>query len=139
MDLHPRLAADCHVLGTTTCGTVLLHRNASVPWFILVPDTSESALYRLPEALRVLVETQWRELAAWVHEHYECDRVNIAAIGNLVPQLHLHVIGRHVGDPCWLGVVWGQPLPERAWNASQLEDLRTHLPRVLGLNAAPKS
>lgn len=131
MQLHPRLAQDTHVLGSTTCGVLLLHRNASLPWFILVPDTTAAALYRMPTEQRQRVEAEWNTIASWAHDHFDCDRVNVAAIGNVVPQLHLHVVARHEGDPCWPGVVWGQPLPEASWSTDQLAELRTALRDVV--------
>lgn len=88
----------------------------------------------MPDAERVLVEKEWNKLAAWVHQKYECDRVNTAAIGNLVPQLHLHTIARHKSDPAWPGVVWGHDLPPAQWEASDLAAVRAELQLKLGLN-----
>ena len=133
MELHPRLAEDCHVLGVTPTGTLLLHRNASVPWFILVPHTEENALYRMPTAERQHIEEEWNGIASWAHAHFGCDRINMAAIGNLVPQLHLHVIARHEGDCCWPGVVWGRDLPPASWTDEQIDDLRAALRSLLPL------
>jgi diadenosine tetraphosphate (Ap4A) HIT family hydrolase len=134
MRLHARLEADCHQLGITDRGLLLLHKNASLSWFILVPDTEAIALYQMPEEERVAVEKDWNALAAWVHERYECARVNVAAIGNLVPQLHLHIVARHESDPCWPGVVWGQPLPEKVWTDEDITSVREEL-REKGLLA----
>lgn len=123
MNLHPRLSADCHILGTTKSGMLLLHKNASVPWFILVPDCDATSLFALSEDQRSPIETEWNQIAAWVHSRYSCDRVNVAAIGNMVPQLHLHIIGRGEGDPVWPGVVWGAALPDKSWSEAQLESI----------------
>jgi diadenosine tetraphosphate (Ap4A) HIT family hydrolase len=133
MRLHPQLAADCHLLGSFEEGQLLLHRNASLPWLLLVPDTEEELLYRIAEPLRSQIIDRWHALAAWMHGHFECDRVNTAAIGNVVPQLHLHIVGRRAGDPAWPGVVWGHPLPDSSWTAKQLEALRAALQTALGL------
>lgn len=123
MNLHPRLSADCHNLGTTKSGMLLLHKNASVPWFILVPDCDATSLFALSEDKRLPIEAEWNQIAAWVHSRYSCDRVNVAAIGNMVPQLHLHIIGRSEGDPVWPGVVWGAALPDKSWSDVQLESI----------------
>jgi diadenosine tetraphosphate (Ap4A) HIT family hydrolase len=106
---------------------LLLHKNASLPWLILVPFTDAIALYQLAGDERSAIEQQWNALAAWVHQRYACKRVNVAAIGNLVPQLHLHIIGRNESDPCWPGVVWGQTLPEATWTPEALAKLSTEL------------
>ena len=104
-----------------------------MPWFILVPDTSIGALYQMPALARVVVEEEWNTLSAWVHKRFECTRVNMAAIGNMVPQLHLHVVGRHEGDPCWPGVVWGQELPKSQWQQSVIVAMTSELGAECGL------
>lgn len=136
MALHPRLEEDCHRLGGSDAGIVLLHRNASLPWFLLVPDTTVTALYQLPREQRVIIEDGWNALAAWVHQRYSCERVNVAAIGNVVPQLHLHVIGRRDDDPCWPDVPWGRTLPPAEWPDEAVAELRDELRRD-GLVGAP--
>lgn len=133
MQLHARLAQDCHILGTGATGTLLLHKNASLPWFILVPATDAVALYQLEAEQRIKIEQEWNALAAWVHDRYQCKRVNVAAIGNLVPQLHLHIIARNEKDPCWPGVVWGQNLPEAVWQSEELAALQSELQAAFAL------
>lgn len=134
MQLHERLAADCHTLGNMATGILLLHKNASLPWFILVPFTEAIALYQLDEEKRILIEKEWNGLAAWVHQRYQCKRVNVAAIGNMVPQLHLHIIARNEEDPCWPGVVWGQSLPDAEWRAQEVASLQEELQGACNLS-----
>lgn len=134
MHLHRQLQADCHTLGASPHGLVLLHRNSSLPWFILVPTTDQLGLYQVPPVQRVAVEQEWNDLALWVHSRFACDRVNVAAIGNLVPQLHLHVVGRRSDDPLWPGVVWGRELPEGKWSKGDLRSFQSELTRDLWLS-----
>ena len=105
--LHPQLAADCHVLGR--CGPihVLLHRTAQLPWLLLVPETTETELHRLPSALRADLDALAGALGEQLLQDFACEKLNVAAIGNVVPQLHLHVVGRRRDDPLWPRVVWG--------------------------------
>ncbi len=110
-ELHPRLAADCHVLGRCGGSHVLLQRNASVPWFLLVPETAALELHDLPNGERTALVGATDALARFVKLHFACDRINVAAIGNRVPQLHVHVVGRWRDDCCWPHVVWGRELP----------------------------
>jgi diadenosine tetraphosphate (Ap4A) HIT family hydrolase len=105
--LHPQLAADCHVLGHCDGNRLLLQRNAALPWFVLVPPTEATELHDLAPPLRARLEAASDRLARFTKRHFRCDKMNIAAIGNLVPQLHLHVIGRRRDDPCWPRPVWG--------------------------------
>ena len=136
MDLHPRLLQDCHILAASQTSIWLLHKNATLPWFILVPKTDEQLLYRIEPGLRAQIEQEWAELAAWIHDRYGCAKVNTAAIGNLVPQLHLHCVGRQVGDPCWPGVVWGQDIAHSDWDEDKLEAIRMDCVERWGLATA---
>lgn len=120
--LHPQLQEDCHVLGRWLECHLLLHRNGSLPWYILVPETQAGELHQLSAGERSLVGQAMDTLARFVLGHHGCERTNVAAIGNRVPQLHIHVVGRWPGDPCWPGVVWGQlPGAEERSDASLAE------------------
>jgi len=106
--LHPRLRADCMVLGELGPCLLLLLNDARLPWFILVPRCEPAELDQLPASFRTEVLAKVQQLSACIRENFEVTRLNIASIGNMVPQLHLHVIGRSPADPFWPGVVWGQ-------------------------------
>jgi diadenosine tetraphosphate (Ap4A) HIT family hydrolase len=106
--LHPTLAADCHALGQWRDIRLLLHKDAHVRWFILVPQTDATEWHELPASLRDQLLTVSSVLGAMLKDDDGCDKVNIAAIGNLVPQFHFHAIGRWKNDPYWPGVVWGR-------------------------------
>ncbi len=93
-DIPPRLRADCHSLGRYALCHLLLHRNAAVPWFILVPETDLPDLLDLPPAERDAAVAESAAVAAFVKDTLGWPKVNFGAIGNLVPQLHLHVVGR---------------------------------------------
>lgn len=99
-----------------------------------MPTTDQLGLYQVPPVQRVAVEQEWNDLALWVHHRFACDRVNVAAIGNLVPQLHLHVVGRRSDDPLWPGVVWGRELPDGKWSEDDLRTFQTELARDLWLS-----
>lgn len=105
--LDPQLAADCHVLGELDAGLLLLLDNALVPWFILVPRTEATELYQLDEEMQGIVWRDINALSEFVHTQFEVVKLNVAAIGNKVPQMHIHVVGRHPDDYCWPDVVWG--------------------------------
>jgi diadenosine tetraphosphate (Ap4A) HIT family hydrolase len=82
-----------------------------VRWFILVPETGATEWHELPAPLREQLLTASSMLGAMLKNDEGCDKVNIAAIGNMVPQFHFHVIGRWKTDPYWPGVVWGRSVP----------------------------
>jgi len=106
--LHPQLSNDCYLLGKVSSSTLLLHKNALVPWFILVPDTDKNELFKLSNEHQQSVTEEISLIARFVEQHFKTDKINIATIGNIVPQLHVHIIGRHTDDFCWPNPVWGQ-------------------------------
>lgn len=116
-ELHPQLRADCHELGRLSLCHVLLHRSAAIPWFILVPETPSPVTewHELRDATRRALEAEALSVSRFLKVRLAADKVNIAAIGNIVPQLHVHVVGRRRDDPCWPGVVWGRVPPEPRW------------------------
>ena len=118
--IHPQLVADCHVLGRLGSSHVLLHRNASVPWFILVPEVAGPDLCDLDPAARQAVEEEAACIGRFVKAYFGVPRINVAAIGNVVPQLHVHVVGRAPGDPCWPRPVWGHLDTVESWGAARL-------------------
>jgi len=103
----PRLEKDCLNLGVLDFSQLLLMNNSLLPWFILLPQTSETELIDLSpvDQLRLLEEINL--LSDFIREHFEITKLNIAAIGNIVSQLHIHVVGRDPSDYCWPDVVWG--------------------------------
>jgi len=105
--LHPQLERDTRRLGSFEHSVVLLHRNAAVPWLILVPDTPETDFLALDLQLRTGLLEEAGHVAEFIRSHFGSVKINFAAIGNLVPQLHLHVVGRSPDDCCWPNPVWG--------------------------------
>ncbi|EXJ14347.1 HIT domain-containing protein [Imhoffiella purpurea] len=130
-ELHPRLMADTHVLCESVSTVLLLMDNALLPWFILVPKTDRTELHRLEPGLRRSVRDETDRLAAFVESEFAPDKLNIATIGNLVPQLHIHVIARYRSDPCWPAPVWGRP-ERRDYEHGQVERLRARVLETMG-------
>jgi diadenosine tetraphosphate (Ap4A) HIT family hydrolase len=106
--LHPRLAADCgHIADLNLC-RVLLMNDQRFPWCILVPRLAGlRELHELSQAdqIRLIREV---DHVSWVLAELPATRkINIGALGNLVEQLHVHVVARHPEDAAWPGPVWG--------------------------------
>jgi diadenosine tetraphosphate (Ap4A) HIT family hydrolase len=125
--LHPQLQTDCHCLGWLSDSHLLLHRNAQIPWFILVPETDLANLLDLPLLQRNAVLDNAKQVSDYLIEVLACPKVNVAWIGNLVPQLHVHVIGRRPNDPCWPKPVWGHLTQSRAYSADDLAAIQARL------------
>ena len=125
--LHPQLLADCHRLGGLSATHLLLHRNAAVPWFILVPETGAANLLDLPVEQRNAVLDDCTRVSDYLTGALGCPKVNVAWIGNLVPMLHIHVIGRRPGDPCWPLPVWGHLETVREYAEQEIRSIRDAL------------
>ena len=107
--LDSQLQKDCIVLGDLEHSLLLLMNNSLVPWFILVPKTDKTELYELASDVQAEVLEEINTISRFVKDEFCIDKLNVAAIGNVVKQLHIHVIGRRDDDYCWPGVVWGRP------------------------------
>lgn len=128
--LHARLARDCHTLGRLNGLHLLVMNNNRVPWFILVPETCAQELFELEPPLQDALHQAVFALSLLTKEAFKAEKINVAAIGNVVPQLHIHVVGRFATDFCWPAPVWGAPggTPYTEAEIARLTDtLRTHL------------
>ena len=105
--LDPRLAADCFVLGDLDDSLLLLMNNARVPWMILVPRVEVDELHELEASQRQALLASACDVASFIKDEFPVEKMNVASIGNIVRQLHVHIVGRDASDYCWPGVVWG--------------------------------
>ncbi|MGF1686689.1 HIT domain-containing protein [Photobacterium japonica] len=106
--LHPRLAADTTVLGNFPLCQVLLSKEALGPWLILVPRKDAlTEIHHLSHEEQCQLMRESSTVAALLEKDYQADKINIGALGNLVPQLHVHHIARFQSDIAWPGPVWG--------------------------------
>ncbi|GMQ45718.1 HIT family protein [Vibrio sp. 10N] len=107
-ELHPQLKKDTTLLGEFPLSLALLHRDNSVPWVILVPKKADlTELHHLPmqEQQQFLVESELVNRA--LETLFTPDKLNFGALGNMVPQLHVHHIARYKDDLAWPGPLWG--------------------------------
>jgi diadenosine tetraphosphate (Ap4A) HIT family hydrolase len=99
-EIHSRLLLDAFRLGRFSFCHVLLHKNAVVPWFILVPETQVVDLLDLPDGLRAAALDEASRVSSFIKQDLKYPKINFAAISNVMPQLHLHMIGRKPDDSC---------------------------------------
>jgi diadenosine tetraphosphate (Ap4A) HIT family hydrolase len=110
--LHPQLAKDCFVIGDLELCRLLLMNDRNYPWCILVPMREEKKdIYELTESEQAQLLKESSQLSHVMMDLFRGKKMNVAALGNMVPQLHIHHIVRRESDACWPKPVWGQVLP----------------------------
>jgi len=106
--LDPRLEADTQLLGAFPLSLLLLSKDANYPWCILVPRReNRREIYQLDQADQQQLLHESCLLAETLSDLFGADKINVATLGNMVPQLHMHHIMRFEGDVAWPGPVWG--------------------------------
>lgn len=123
MQLDQRLANDCERICELANSTLLLMNNALVDWFILVPLCEEIEFTSLPFPQQTAILQEVNLVARFIEHQFSPDKLNIATLGNVVSQLHIHVIGRKKEDPYWPVPVWGQP-ETRSYTESEIEAIQ---------------
>ena len=125
--LDPQLERDSVMTGDLPLCQIQLMNDANYPWLLLVPRRRDvSEIIDLNEADQAQLMREVAQAADVLKALTRCDKINLAAIGNVVPQLHVHVIARFHRDAAWPKPVWGQA-PARAYDAAALQKLLTPL------------
>ncbi|MBT8120087.1 MAG: HIT domain-containing protein [Gammaproteobacteria bacterium] len=127
MKLHPQLEKDCFVIGEFELCTLLLLDDANYPWFILLPNHEGiTEIHQLSETEQQQLMTESMFFSRCLEQVFQADKLNIASLGNMVPQLHIHHIARFKTDACWPAPVWGATEPVK-YKDDQLAALKTRL------------
>ena len=110
--LHPQLLNDTIAVGDLPLSRVLLSKDAGYPWLLLVPRRAGAVeIIDLDAADQAPLMTEIACVSRALKDATGCDKLNVAALGNMVPQLHVHIIARRTGDAAWPGPVWGAKPP----------------------------
>lgn len=121
--LHPQLAADSLLLADWPLCQVRLINDQQYPWFLLVPKVNAvKDIIDLADDQQLQLWQESKQLSHWIRTDYQPDKLNIAALGNVVPQLHLHHIGRFQTDLAWPAPIWGKH-PALPYRPEQLAGL----------------
>lgn len=106
--LDARLQKDTFLIGSAPDMLLLLMNDSRYPWFIIVPSLPNiSEWFDLPESRQIDLHLASVKLGQSIQRAFECEKLNIASLGNIVRQMHVHVVGRHENDAAWPGPVWG--------------------------------
>lgn len=138
--LDTRLAADTVEIGVLPLSRVLLMDDMTWPWCILVPARADiREIHALAAADQLQLMQEISGISAAMQDAFQADKMNVAALGNVVPQLHVHVIARFEADPLWPAPVWGR-LPPRPYPLADrrqcLARLQTAFATVAGFRTA---
>ncbi len=126
-EIHPQLKNDCVLLGRFTLCHLLVAKDANYPWFILVPDrVSIKEIYQLTPKDQKQLLAESSLLSERLMRILNGDKLNVAALGNQVAQLHLHHIVRYQTDPAWPTPIWGK-IAAKPYSESELDDLLSKL------------
>ncbi|WP_415240287.1 HIT domain-containing protein [Zhongshania aliphaticivorans] len=130
-ELHEALARDCAFVGDLALCRLLLMNDKQYPWLILVPrraEMREICDLSGDDQLQYLQESNL--CSAILRSEFGAEKLNIAALGNMVPQLHIHHIARFSSDPAWPKPVWGQ-LPAKPYSIDELQGVVSQLRKVI--------
>lgn len=125
-ELHTQLVKDTATVGDLGLSRVLLSNDAQYPWLILVPMRADIVeLFQLSRIDQQQLLDEISAVSAALAGHFRADKMNVAALGNVVPQLHVHIIARFKEDPAWPRPVWGvvaaQPYTDEALTQRLIE------------------
>ncbi len=108
--LHPRLEKDTFLVTNLPLSRLLLMNDQNFPWLIMVPRRADiQEIIDLPAEDRSLLMEEICLVSEHLRMFFKPDKINVASLGNMVPQLHIHVIARYRNDPAWPNPVWGTP------------------------------
>ena len=137
--LHPQLQRDTTPVGDLGLSRVLAINAADYPWLVLVPRRAGVVEIADLGHEAAALTTEIVEVSRALKAATGCDKLNVAAIGNIVPQLHVHIVGRRNGDPLWPKPVWGAAPPrvaDAAAFAQFVGAIRARLPLTFTAGAA---
>ncbi len=127
-NIDERIQSTCSTLGDWPLSQVLLKNEDVYPWFILVPRIDNvQELFQLIKADRMQLMEEINQLSIIVNDVFKPHKLNIGALGNVVHQLHVHVIARNQGDPLWPQSIWQSSIISTPYNEVRLSQLLTSL------------
>ncbi|MDF1742998.1 MAG: HIT domain-containing protein [Gimesia sp.] len=133
MKLDKRLQADSKHIYELGESTLLLMNNSLVDWFMLVPRCDEIEFTKLTFELQTEILKEINLVAQFIQSQFSPDKLNIATLGNVVSQMHIHVIGRKFNDPYWPAPVWGQA-GSRIYTDDQVTEIKQAFERFFATN-----
>ncbi|WP_339338139.1 HIT domain-containing protein [uncultured Oceanicoccus sp.] len=133
-ELHPQLAKDCIEVGDFPLSKVLLLNDSHYPWVVLVPRRENiDEIFQLSDEDQRQLLAESSTLSEAMATYFKADKMNVAALGNKVPQLHLHHIVRYKNDVSWPNPIWGA-VAAKPYNKTELDDLIAILQSIISFD-----
>jgi len=130
--LHPRLEAELIYIGKSDLSQVFVLPNSDNPWVVLVPEIADiKELHHLEHKDQVKLLKEINSVSSVMEAEYTPDKINIGALGNMVPQLHIHIIARYKKDKAWPGALWGT---DAGADNQKIKDYTKFFKQALDLN-----
>ncbi|MBT4879262.1 MAG: HIT domain-containing protein [Alphaproteobacteria bacterium] len=118
--LNQKISDDSILISKLELSELRLMNDANYPWFILIPQQSNLCeIYDLTDNQQKILMSEINKLAKFIKTHFKADKINIANLGNIVAQLHIHVIARYKDDQAWPDPVWGK-YPQKKYLTEQI-------------------
>lgn len=120
--IDERIQSTCFTLGDWPLSRVLLKNEKNYPWLILVPrKVGIQEIFQLESDERFILMEEIHQLSLVVHRYFKTDKLNIGALGNIVSQLHIHVVGRNKNDILWPQGIWQASFDASAYEKNILD------------------
>lgn len=121
-ELDSRLEKDTFEVCQTLDCRIMIMDNLVVPWFVIVPFTVKTEWYELDDPVQYNINKIINKLSSFLVKEFGVDKLNVATLGNVVKQMHIHVVGRFKTDPAWPAPVWGN-VETKVYSAKEKQDL----------------
>jgi len=134
-EIHPRLEKGTHFIGKSGTCRILLKDNSAFPWLLIVPEVDEGVedLHHLPAEQFTEVVFLIRQVSQFIDDYFHPEKLNMGCIGNIVRQMHIHLVGRSPGDPAWPETVWASDA-RSSYEADEVIEICVRARLALGLS-----
>ena len=131
--LHSQLEKDSHQLIDEKKFILLLHHNKIIPWLIYVPKTNTLHTEDLEFSYYQNMMANIYKISQFSKKYFQLEKINLASIGNIVPQIHWHIVSRKDTDCCWPKPIWGNIQEYQDYSKEEIEKIKQEIEKSLGL------
>lgn len=130
--IDPRLLSSSVFICQWELSNVYLKNESAFPWFVLIPRVKDvREIYQLSQTQQQALMEEISRMSAVLAEEYNPDKMNVGSLGNIVPQLHIHIVGRYQSDPCWPDSIWQPAYQPTPYSDSEIESIQRRFQQLL--------